>query len=1310
MAEKEAEVAVRDKGKTVGLSFKLPGRKTAVLGIDGMTCNSCVLSIENNIGSLTGVESIDVSLRDKESTIVFFPSEIDEKTLVTEVEDMGFDAYVKSINDFVQEEKTKSDSSTGFTRTAKFKVYGMTCQSCVHSIQQNVREITGVIDVQVSLDDKEAIIKYNFDKSSPRTFKQAIEDAGFEVYLDDEPSEHKPKKVTVQIKGMFFTSCVETLQTTLRATDGVKKVEVRLNDENTEIWYIPEIIDPAKLIKIIQGLGFDAALFYPNGQALKNRLVLISIEGMTCNSCVKSIEGNIGDLPGVKSIKVSLEEKTGRIVYNPDVTAEDSLRSAIDDMGFEASIRGPSEEVQTDFEEIRRNAVDTNPDVEECSDEEQSLLSQKGGEWNASYIPKGKAKTNGHVIELDNITKAFFRVTGMSCASCVATIEKNLLKKTGVTSVLVGLLAQKAEVKYYADETNPAQISEWISQLGFECKTMSNEEGAHSQVEVVIRGMTCSSCVHLIENNLKKKVGVQNASVALATTKGTFTFDPELTGPRDIINAIEALGFEAELASNTKRAQLLDHSITIKRWRRSFFISLIFGLPVMVIMVYHMIEMKMTGKRPLLLILPGLSVENLIYFVLCTPVQIFGGRYFYVQAYKSLKHKSANMDVLIMLATTIAYLYSVAVLVIAMVLKLPKSPKTFFETPPMLLVFVSLGRWLEHIAKGKTSEALARLLSLQPMEAILCNVEPETKNITSEKSINVDLVQRGDILKVVPGGKVPVDARVIHGQSMADESLITGESMPVTKRIGDMVIAGSINQNGVLILEATHVGEETTLSQIVKLVEEAQTSKAPIQKLADTIAGYFVPVIVLLSVTTLIVWIILGYSDISIIDPSYDSATSKTEVVLQFAFLTAITVLCIACPCALGLATPTAVMVGTGVGAQNGILIKGGEPLETTHKVSWVIFDKTGTLTVGAPSVTKAVTFVSEDVCPMNFMLAAVATAESNSDHPLAFAITNYAKEKLHKEIFGKSDQFKSVPGFGLSCLVYDIDQLVMTKTLGNEFGTEGDIWQKRRLIDESVDGKHSVKIGNREWIMKDGIEISERINVQMEEHEEEGETVVLVCINGSIVGMLCIADSIKEEANEAVATLQNMGINVAMLTGDNTRTAWAIARRLGIKCVFAKVLPADKVRKVRSLQDKGEKVAMVGDGVNDSPALVAADVGIAIGTGTDVAVEAADIVLIKDNLMDVVAAIDLSNSTVLRIRLNFVFAFFYNVIGIPIAAGAFHHFGLVLQPWMASAAMAASSVSVVVSSLLLKLYKKPTGREATKWRKQKRKKTYSRV
>lgn len=314
-----------------------------------MTCNSCVLSIENNIGSLTGVESIDVSLRDKESTIVFFPSEIDEKTLVTEVEDMGFDAYVKSINDFVQEEKTKSDSSTGFTRTAKFKVYGMTCQSCVHSIQQNVKEITGVIDVQVSLDDKEAIIKYNFDKSSPRTFKQAIEDAGFEVYLDDEPSEHKPKKVTVQIKGMFFTSCVETLQTTLRATDGVKKVEVRLNDENTEIWYIPEIIDPAKLIKIIQGLGFDAALFYPNGQALKNRLVLISIEGMTCNSCVKSIEGNIGDLPGVKSIKVSLEEKTGRIVYNPDVTAEDSLRSAIDDMGFEASIRGPSEEGKIAF-------------------------------------------------------------------------------------------------------------------------------------------------------------------------------------------------------------------------------------------------------------------------------------------------------------------------------------------------------------------------------------------------------------------------------------------------------------------------------------------------------------------------------------------------------------------------------------------------------------------------------------------------------------------------------------------------------------------------------------------------------------------------------------------------------------------------------------------------------------------------------------------------------------------------------------------------------------------------------------------------
>ena len=437
-------------------------------------------------------------------------------------------------------------------------------------------------------------------------------------------------------------------------------------------------------------------------------------------------------------------------------------------------------------------------------------------------------------------------------------------------------------------------------------------------------------------------------------------------------------------------------------------------------------------------------------------------------------------------------------LVIAMVLKLPKSPKTFFETPPMLLVFISLGRWLEHIAKGKTSEALAKLLSLQPLEATLCVIDPDSGNVSSEKSISVDLVQRGDVLKVVPGGKMPVDARVIRGESTADESLITGESMPVPKIVGDTVIAGSINQNGALILEATHVGEETTLSQIVKLVEEAQTSKAPIQKLADSIAAYFVPVIVLLSIATLNVWIIIGYSDITAVDSNYDpSLSSKTEVILEFAFLTAITVLCIACPCALGLATPTAVMVGTGVGAQNGILIKGGEPLETTHKVTTVIFDKTGTLTKGTPSVTKVAMFVDEEVCPMNFFLALVATIEANSDHPLAYAIINNSKEKFGKSTFGACDKFVSVPGLGLSGIVYDVDKQFTTAESDPPVDDSESIWKRRSLVQESSDARYSVKIGNREWMLKHEHEVPEDIIIRMEEHEERGETVVLVCIDG---------------------------------------------------------------------------------------------------------------------------------------------------------------------------------------------------------------------
>lgn len=1008
----------------------------------------------------------------------------------------------------------------------------------------------------------------------------------------------------------------------------------------------------------------------------QQKKAFIQITGMTCHSCVKTIQHIVGELEGVISINVSLSNEEGIVVFDPSKIDVLTLIGEIEDTGFDASLKSVENinpEDQTTFIDppIKLNTLES---IE--LDEDEARLRSKS----TDVFLEDNEENSSHT------SKVFIRVTGMTCASCVSIIEKGLMKKQGVVLALVGLLSQKAEVQYNRAQITSDQIASYINELGFESEVLGNDEET-TEIELMIKGMTCASCIHLIESTMKKKNGITQASVSLATMKGRFSFKPEKFGPRDIIAIVESLGYEAELANRRNASEHVSQKSEIRKWRRSFLVSLTFGAPIMIAMIVFSILQK-EGKDPHVKLIAGLSLENLIYFVLCTPVQFIGGRNFYKQAYKALKHKAANMDLLIMLATTVAYVYSVSVLFVAVVLQFSKSPRTFFETPPALLIFIGLGRWLEHIAKGKTSEALGKLLSLQPMEALLCKLDPSTGSVVGENLIDVDLVQRGDVLKVLPGGKIPVDARVLEGSSMADEALITGEPMPVPKHPGDGVIAGSINQNGALIVEATHVGNDTTLSQIVKLVEEAQTSKAPIQKLADTIAGYFVPVIVFLSVVTLVVWIIIGYANIDIISDSRDPEFSDSEAIFQFAFLTSITVLSIACPCALGLATPTAVMVGTGIGAQNGILIKGGEPLETTHKVSTVVFDKTGTLTHGRPSVMKTALFVEPEVCSLRLLLAVSGTAEANSEHPIASAITSYAKEILETEYFGQCSDYQAVPGFGLQCKISKIENILKEKTKLS--GNDDDV--ESIEDNEPTTQVYTTLIGNRNWMAQNGITVSKEMNETMEEHEHKGQTAVLVAIDGVLVGMIAVADTIKMDAPTAVLTLQRMGIKVVLLTGDNEKTAWAIAKQLGIKNVFAQVLPSDKVEKVKSLQKRGEKVAMVGDGVNDSPALVAADVGIAIGTGTDVAVEAADIVLIKNDLMDVVTSIDLSRVTVRRVRMNFIFASIYNLVGVPIAAGAFHTVGITLQPWMASGAMAVSSVSVVVSSLLLKLYKKPAG------------------
>ncbi|VDH90143.1 Cu+-exporting ATPase [Mytilus galloprovincialis] len=1291
------------------------------ISVKGMTCMSCVRNIESGISRLNGVNQISVSLENEKATVMYDTVKISPNQIAEAIDDMGFEANV------VKQPKSL---------ITRITVEGMTCQSCVRNIESNIKTKAGVDEIRVSLADKEAFIIYNPDHTNPEVLREAIDDMGFDASFPRQSSVDKEfdrlaersstrsggpeSECEISIIGMTCKSCVRNIESNIKDKSGIISISVSLEKENGTVKYNKLVTTPERIADMIDDMGFDAKVAGDTGSDTET--VTVDIRGMTCHSCVNNIEGNISKNPGVKSIKVSLADQNGVIEYLKNRVTPQMLCDAIDDMGFEASLPVIHNDLEVPTVTITRSA---------------SQASKLSGTGSLKVdVLKGSVQFKKGVKDDDDddedLEKCFLHITGMTCSSCVSSIEKNLKKVEGIKHVLVALMAQKAEIKYDPEYILSNQIANRVNDLGFHATVMESESLGKGTVELLITGMTCSSCVHMIESTLVKEKGVLTASVALATNKGRFTFDTEITGPRDIIDKIKGLGFNADLfTDDDKNASRYDHRHAIRRWRNSFLWSLIFGVPAMSIMMYFMfveppdddhadhsnITGNMTTPKPKynghmyqIMLMPGLSLDNLLMFLLATPVQFLGGKYFYIQAWKAVKHKAANMDVLVVLATSISYAYSVIVVIVAMILREPMSPVTFFETTPMLMVFISLGRWLEHVAKGKTSEALAKLMSLQASEAVLCEVDKEN-NIIKESTISVDLVQRGDVLKVVPGEKIPVDARVIEGTSTCDESLITGEAMPVVKTTGSDVIGGSINQNGMLLVQATHVGSETTLSQIVKLVEEAQTSKAPIQQLADTIAGYFVPIVCSLSTLTLIAWVIVGYDSIYNIDPQFDEneGITRHELIFQKAFQFAITVLSIACPCALGLATPTAVMVGTGVGASNGILIKGGEPLETTHKIKSIVFDKTGTVTHGVPKVSRVAKFVDDKVCSLMKLLAIAGTAEASSEHPIASAIVKYTKQTLNADNLGKVSDFQAVPGCGLKCTVSQIEPLLTNLDLEQINNRKNEVGSLRiktenvlndgntaihiediELMGASAPQPYQVLIGNREWMQRNGLIVTDLMDKTMSEHEDQGHTAVLCAIDGILVAMLAVADTVKSEAHLAITTLREMGLQVILLTGDNQKTARAIARQVGIQKVFAEVLPSHKVKKIKQLQSSGQKVAMVGDGVNDSPALAQADVGIAIGTGTDVAVEAADIVLIKNDLLDVVAAIKLSKMTVRRIRINFVAASVYNLIGIPIAAGVFSPLGLTLKPWMASAAMAMSSVSVVTSSLLLKLFKKP--------------------
>ncbi|MFD2212601.1 heavy metal translocating P-type ATPase [Metabacillus endolithicus] len=800
------------------------------------------------------------------------------------------------------------------------------------------------------------------------------------------------------------------------------------------------------------------------------------------------------------------------------------------------------------------------------------------------------------------IKEAVLPITGMTCASCAVRIEKGLKKVEGVEEANVNFALERTSIKYNPNVVKIEDFKKKINDLGYEV--------VEEKVDLAIIGMTCAACATRIEKGLNKIEGVTNATVNLALESATVAYNPSQIGTKEIIEKIEKLGYQASEKGEQKEdvADLKAKEVEIQQGK--FFFSLILSIPLLWAMVSHF---SFTS----FIYLPDMFMNPWVQLALATPVQFIVGKQFYVGAFKALRNKSANMDVLVALGTSAAYFYSLY-LSIASIGSEAHMIELYYETSAVLITLIILGKLFEVRAKGRSSEAIKKLMGLQAKTATVFRNGVE-------QEVALEDVVVGDILYVKPGEKVPVDGEIIEGRSALDESMLTGESVPVDKTIGDSVIGATINKNGFLKVKATKVGRDTALSQIIKVVEEAQGSKAPIQRLADQISGIFVPIVVAIAFLTFFVWFIW-------ITPG-DFAEALEKL---------IAVLVIACPCALGLATPTSIMAGSGRAAEIGVLFKGGEHLEMTHRLTTILLDKTGTVTNGAPILTDVL--VEKHVNEEEF-LQLVGTAEKQSEHPLAEAIVTGIKEK--KIELSDVEEFEAIPGYGIKAKV----------------------------------NNQTILAGTRKLMQKYNINIEQALPT-MENLEESGKTAMLIAINNQYAGLVAVADTIKATSKEAVKRLKEMGLEVVMITGDNERTAKAIATEAGIDSVVAEVLPEGKAEEVKKLQKEGKIVAMVGDGINDAPALAIADIGMAIGTGTDVAMEAADITLIRGDLNSIADAIFMSKKTIRNIKQNLFWAFAYNALGIPVAALGF------LAPWLAGAAMAFSSVSVVLNALRLQRVK----------------------
>ncbi|MGL6187230.1 MAG: heavy metal translocating P-type ATPase [Clostridium chrysemydis] len=887
-----------------------------------------------------------------------------------------------------------------------------------------------------------------------------------------------------------------------------------------------------------------------------------NIENMTCASCASRIEKVVSNMDGVERAIVNLATEKMVVEFNENAISPKDIIAKVKQIGYGASL-----------------------------------------------------------IDDKDIKTESFEVTGMTCASCQARVEKVLNKIQGVDSAVVNLATEKATITYDENLVKAKDLEDKVKGIGFGLKEIREENDGFVKINFKIKGMTCASCQARIEKVVSKMQGVKDVVVNLATEEMSLKYNSRDVSIKDIEDKVKGIGFSAEeIKDKDKNEDANRVKEKVKSTKTRMIWSFIFAIPLICISMGPMIGINVPN-----IISPDTNPFNyaFIQLILATAV-IIVGREFFIHGFKNLFNLSPNMDSLVALGSTAAWIYGIYALIKIGEGEVHFAHHLYFEAAGMIVAFISLGKYLEAITKGKTSDAMGKLMNLAPKTA---TVIIDGK----EKVINVDDVRVSDIILVKPGEKLPVDGVIVEGNTTVDESMLTGESMPVTKTVGNTVVGASINKHGMFKYKATKVGKDTVLSQIIHLVEDAQGTKAPIAKLADVISGYFVPVVIGIAIISALSWYFIGHKD------------------LEFSLNILISVLVIACPCALGLATPTAIMVSTGKGAENGVLIKSGASLEEAHKINTVVFDKTGTITEGKPKVTDIITngFTEDEI------LRLVGASEKGSEHPLGEAIVKEATE-TRKIILPNIEKFDSIPGEGIVTI---------------------------------IEGK-SVIVGNKK--------IMERYKVSIKDLEDSahslailGKTPMYAAVDNKLAGIIAVSDPVKKNSKKAIKALHDMGIEVVMLTGDNEKTAKAIAKTVGIDRVVSDVLPEGKANVIKEIQNEGKKVAMVGDGINDAPALATAEIGIAIGSGTDVAIESADIVLMRSDILDVVSAIQLSRATIRNIKENLGWAFGYNVLGIPVAMGILYIFGgPLLNPMIGAFAMSLSSVSVLLNALRLKRFK----------------------